>query len=48
MIGLLVATLCAEIGEKWQVAGEEELLDRTQALRSEREAYADLELEKMS
>ena len=46
MIGLLVGTLCAEIGEDWVVKGDKEsLLDLTKPLDSDRQAYGRLELE---
>ncbi|KAF2442388.1 hypothetical protein P171DRAFT_497202 [Karstenula rhodostoma CBS 690.94] len=46
MVGLLVAVICAEIDESWEVDGYGELLDRNQPLSAERTAYEDLELMK--
>jgi hypothetical protein len=39
-IGLLVGTLCTEIGEDWAVKGDQEsLLDLSEPLDSDRQAY---------
>jgi hypothetical protein len=46
MIGLLVATLCAGIDEKWELKGDCGLPMRDELLSSDRQAYEDLWLEK--